>query len=45
MRALLAIDEAARTGETIRLEPSTFKAGIKPQMRRAFAPTTKRLLI
>lgn len=45
MRALLAIDEAARTGETIRLEPSTFKAGIQPQMRRAFAPTTKRLLL
>lgn len=45
MRALLAIDEAARTGDTIRLDPSTFKAGIQPQMLPAFAPTTKRLLL
>jgi predicted dehydrogenase len=45
MRALLAIDEAARTGETIRLDPVSFKAGIQPEMVRAFAPTTKRLLL
>lgn len=45
MRALLAIDEAARTGETVRLDPWTFKAGIQPQMLRAFEPTTKRLLL
>ena len=45
MRALLAIDEAARTGETIRLDPSTFKAAIQREMLRVFAPTTKRLLV
>lgn len=44
MRALLAIDEAARTGETVCLDARPFKAGIQPQMRRAFAPTTKRLV-
>ena len=45
MRALLAIDEAARTGETVCLEPRQFKAGVQPQMRRAFAPTTRRLVL
>ena len=45
MRVLLAIDEAARTGETVRLDPSAFKAGIQAHMLRAFAPTTKRLLL
>lgn len=45
MRALLAIDEAARTGETVRLEPRPFRAGIRPPMRRAFSPTEKRLLL
>lgn len=45
MRALLAIDEAARTGETVRLEPRPFLAGISPPMRRAFSPTEKRLLL
>ncbi|MCA3456293.1 MAG: hypothetical protein ING01_03430 [Rhodobacter sp.] len=44
MRALLAINEAAKTDETILLDPSTFKSGIQPQMLRDFAPTTKRLL-
>lgn len=42
-RAILAIDEAVRTGETVRLDPSTFKAGMQREMLRAFAPTTKRL--
>jgi predicted dehydrogenase len=45
MRALLAIDEAAKTGETVHLAPHPFGAGIVPAMRRAFAPTTKRLLL
>ncbi|MFM2355851.1 MAG: hypothetical protein RLZZ528_1587 [Pseudomonadota bacterium] len=45
LRALLAIDEAARTGETILLEPRAFKAGIRTDMARAFAPTTKRLVL
>ena len=45
MRALLAIDEAARAGETVRLDPWTFTAGIQPQMLRAFEPTTKRLVL
>jgi predicted dehydrogenase len=45
MRALLAIDQAARTGETVRLEPRPFKAGIRGEMLRAFPPTTKRLLV
>jgi predicted dehydrogenase len=45
MRVLLAIDEAARTGETIALSPTPFKAGITKDMMRSFAPTTKRLLL
>lgn len=45
MRALLAIDEAAGTGATVKLEPRAFGKGISPDMLRAFAPTKKRLLI
>ncbi|MFO1202514.1 MAG: Gfo/Idh/MocA family oxidoreductase [Tabrizicola sp.] len=45
MRALLAIDEAARSGDTVRLEPQPFRAGIRKDMLRSFAPTTKRLLV
>jgi len=45
MRALLAIDEAAQTGETVHLTPEPFKAGIRPEMLRSFAPTTKRLVL
>lgn len=45
MRVLLAIDEAARTGETVHLPPSPFKAGIDRHMLRSYAPTTRRLLL
>lgn len=45
MRALLAIDAAARTGETVHLEPRPLKAGLTPGMRRSIAPTTRRLLL
>ena len=45
MRALLAIDEAARTGETIKLSHLAFKGGLQPNMLRAFPPTTRRLLL
>ena len=45
MRALLAIDEAAQTGETVHLTPVPFKAGIRPEMLRSFAPTQKRLVL
>lgn len=45
MRVLLAIDEAARSGTTIRLDPQPFQAGIHTSMLRSFPPTNKRLLI
>jgi hypothetical protein len=45
MRALLAIDEAARSGSTIRLDPQPFKAGIRVDMVHSFLPTSKRLLV
>ncbi|MDP3196883.1 Gfo/Idh/MocA family protein [Tabrizicola sp.] len=45
MRALLAIDEAARCGSTVRLDPQSFKAGISTSMLRSFSPTTRRLLV
>lgn len=44
MRALLAIDEAARTGATVCLEPQPFKAGMQADMIRSFVPASKRLL-
>ncbi|MGL4234639.1 Gfo/Idh/MocA family protein [Tabrizicola sp.] len=44
MRTLLAIDEAARTGETVHLTPMPFRAGIFPDMLRSFAPTKLRLV-
>ncbi|HMS94546.1 MAG TPA: Gfo/Idh/MocA family oxidoreductase [Tabrizicola sp.] len=45
LRALLAIDEAARTGNTVRLEPRAFRAGLRKDMLRSFAPTSRRLLV
>lgn len=45
MRALLAIDEAARTGETVRLEPRPFGRGLDAGMVRRFAVTDRRLLV
>lgn len=45
MRVLLAIDAAARSGSSVVLEPRPFGHGISAQMRRAFAPTTKRLVL
>lgn len=45
MRALLAIDEAARTGTTISLKPRKYRAGYQEGTKRAFAHTTRRLLL
>ncbi len=45
MRALLAIDQAARTGETITLAPRPFGRGISPDMLRHFPTTSRRLLL
>ena len=45
MRALLAIDQAARTLETVHLAPRPFSTGILPGMLRSFGTTTKRLLL
>ncbi|MDP3262109.1 MAG: Gfo/Idh/MocA family oxidoreductase [Tabrizicola sp.] len=45
MRALLAIDEAARTGETVRLDPRPFGRGIDAGMVRHFPVTDRRLLV
>jgi predicted dehydrogenase len=45
MRALLAIEEAARTGRTISLAPRPFGPGISAPMQRAFPTTQKRLLL
>lgn len=45
MRALLAIDHAARTGETVSLAPRPFGRGISPDMLRRFPTTSRRLLL
>jgi predicted dehydrogenase len=45
LRALLAIDEAVRTGDTVRLTPRDFKAGPRRDTLRTFAPTSRRLLV
>lgn len=45
MRALLAIDEAARTGETVRLEPRSFGRGLDADMVRGFSVTDRRFLV
>ncbi len=45
MRALLAIDQAVRTGETVRLNPLQHRAGSKEGTVRSFARTTRRLLL
>jgi hypothetical protein len=45
MRVLLAIDQAAKTGETVLLEPRAFGRGIDAKMRRDFSVTERRLLI
>ena len=45
MRALLAIDEAARTGETVRLAPMDFGRGIDAGMVRRLPVTDRRLLL
>jgi len=45
MRALLAIDEAAQSGDTVRLEPMPFKAGLRPDLLRSFGPTSHRLVL
>jgi predicted dehydrogenase len=45
MRVLLAIDQAAKTGETVLLEPRAFGRGIDAKMRRQFSVTERRLLI
>lgn len=44
MRALLAIEEAARTGETVRLEPKEFGRGLDAEMARHFPVTDRRML-
>lgn len=44
MRALLAIDEAARSGSTVALPPRDFVSGLRGEMLRAFAPTKHRLV-
>lgn len=45
MRVLLAIDQAARTGETVHLDPHAFGRGITPDMLRQLPRTEKRLLL
>lgn len=45
MRALLAIDEAARTGETVRLELQPFGRDLDADMVRRFPVTDRRLLL
>lgn len=45
LRALLAIDEAARTGNTVTLAYRPFGRGISADMVRRFPPTKKRLRI
>lgn len=45
MRALLAIDQAARTGETVSLAPRPFGKGITSGMLRRFPVTSHRLLL
>ena len=45
MRALLAIEVAARSGNTIRLNPQPFKAGITTSMLRSLPLTIQRLLV
>lgn len=45
LRVLLAIEHAAQTGETVHLDPMPFQASFAPDMRRHFAPTSRRLLI
>jgi predicted dehydrogenase len=45
MRALLAIDEAAKQSGTVILEPRAFKAGLRADMRRSFAPSSRRLVL
>jgi predicted dehydrogenase len=45
MRALLAIDQAVRTGETVRLEPRAFGRGIDPGMVRRMSVTDRRLIL
>lgn len=45
MRVLLAIDEAARTCETVLLEPRAFGRGLETGMVRRLAVTDRRLLV
>lgn len=45
MRALLAIEEAARTGMTVSLAPTAFTRRINSEMRRSFGMTTHRLVL
>lgn len=45
MRALLAIEEATRSGQPVNLPPVPFRGAITPAMARAFPTTTHRLLI
>jgi predicted dehydrogenase len=44
MRALLAIDTAVMSGETVRLEPRAFGRGFDASLVRRFAVTDRRLL-
>jgi predicted dehydrogenase len=44
MRALLAIEEAAARGATVRLESRRTFTPLEPSMRRSFAPTQRRLV-
>ena len=45
MRALLAIERAARTGETVVLQPRDFGPAITPDMRRSLPVTQRRLVL
>ena len=45
MRALLAIDRAAETGEMIALEPRPFRRGITSDMVRVMPPSARRLVL
>lgn len=45
MLALLAIEDAVRTGATVSLPPRQHRAGIGNDMKRSFGRTTRRLLL
>lgn len=45
LRVLLAIDQAASTGETVGINPSLFQSAVQTEMLRSIAPTKRRLVL